>query len=350
MKISIIIPVYNVSKYINKCLDSIINQTYTNLEILIIDDGSTDNSLDICNSYAKKDHRIKVIHQKNSGVSKARNIGLSFITGDYVMFIDADDWLELDACFLLIKEIISKKKDIIIYNFYKEYLNNTIKNDNYNEKIKTKNDIYKLQATILSSSMNLFDTSIKGMGFTWNKIIKVEFIRKNNIKFLLERKKAVFEDVLFYYQLLENTNKVGFYNKYLYHYRILNTSATRGYNNQIMEINNEIFNTISLYQKKHKNDLYYYDSFYVRIINNLCFSFNIYLCNDNNKLSFKEKRNLIKNILTQKYYKNAVKNVKFKYLTPKLKIYVMLIKTKQILLLIMLNKIEKRIKEKSYNK
>ena len=93
-KISIIIPVYQVEKYIKRCLDSILSQTYSNLEIILIDDGSRDMSGKICDEYAIKDSRIKVIHQDNAGVSVARNKGLDICTGDYVTFVDSDDFLE----------------------------------------------------------------------------------------------------------------------------------------------------------------------------------------------------------------------------------------------------------------
>ena len=95
--ISVIVPVYNVEKYLNKCLDSIISQTYTNLEIILIDDGSTDNCGKICDEYASKDKRIKVIHKENAGVSSARNYGIQCATGDWIMFVDSDDWIEFDA-------------------------------------------------------------------------------------------------------------------------------------------------------------------------------------------------------------------------------------------------------------
>ncbi|MDR2579367.1 MAG: glycosyltransferase, partial [Fibromonadaceae bacterium] len=95
-KISIIIPVYNVEPYIRKCLDSVINQTYTNLEILLINDGSTDNSGSICDEYAEKDKRIKAFHQANKGLSSALNVGLENFTGDCLGFVDSDDWIEPD--------------------------------------------------------------------------------------------------------------------------------------------------------------------------------------------------------------------------------------------------------------
>ena len=91
--ISVIVPIYNVAKYLPRCVDSICNQTYQNLEIILVDDGSTDNSLEICNQYADEDKRIRVLHQENKGVSSARNLGLDNVTGEFVTFVDADDWL-----------------------------------------------------------------------------------------------------------------------------------------------------------------------------------------------------------------------------------------------------------------
>lgn len=94
--ISVIVPMYNVELYLRKCLDSIVNQTYKNIEILIIDDGSTDNSGMICDEYAQKDDRIKVFHTENQGLSSARNLGLDEATGDWVGFVDSDDWIDDD--------------------------------------------------------------------------------------------------------------------------------------------------------------------------------------------------------------------------------------------------------------
>ena len=91
--VSVIVPIYNSGKYLDKCIDSIVNQTYKNLEIILVDDGSTDNAPEICDEWAKKDERIKVIHQENGGVSKARNVGLDNVTGEYISFVDSDDYV-----------------------------------------------------------------------------------------------------------------------------------------------------------------------------------------------------------------------------------------------------------------
>ena len=111
--ISIVIPVYNVEKYLKQCLDSIINQTYTNLEIILVDDGSTDNSGTICDYYSKIDKRIRVIHKKNEGQSIARNIGIKVSNGKYIGFLDSDDWVEQDMYRFLIENIEKYNADII---------------------------------------------------------------------------------------------------------------------------------------------------------------------------------------------------------------------------------------------
>lgn len=113
-KISVIIPVYNVERYLRECLDSIINQTHRNLEIICIDDGSPDNSINILKDYSKIDNRIFIKQQQNSGLSKARNEGIKISTGKYLIFVDSDDWLPLDAIELLYKKIKKENSDIVI--------------------------------------------------------------------------------------------------------------------------------------------------------------------------------------------------------------------------------------------
>ena len=120
-KISIIIPAYNVQEYIKQCLESIINQTYKNLEIIVVNDGSKDKTLDIIESIAKDDPRIIVINQENQGVSAARNNALKGVDGDFVMFVDSDDWLDLDTCEVLIREAVKENADIVMCGYVREY-------------------------------------------------------------------------------------------------------------------------------------------------------------------------------------------------------------------------------------
>ena len=120
-KISIIIPIYNVEQYLPQCLDSIINQTYKNLEIILINDGSTDNSGKICDNYAKVDNRIHVFHKKNEGVTSARNLGLDKCTGDFIGFVDPDDFIELNMYEILYNEQQRTNADIVWCNYLLYY-------------------------------------------------------------------------------------------------------------------------------------------------------------------------------------------------------------------------------------
>ncbi len=120
-EISIVVPVYNVEKYLEKCLDSLLNQTFTDVEILLVDDGSTDHSLKICKNYAEKDGRIRVIHQLNQGLSAARNTGIENATGKYIGFIDSDDYIDEDMYEYLYNQITNQKADIAVCGIYNEY-------------------------------------------------------------------------------------------------------------------------------------------------------------------------------------------------------------------------------------
>ena len=113
-QISIIVPVYNVEKYLSRCIDSILNQTFDDFELILIDDGSPDHSGAICDDYAKKDNRILVIHKENGGLSDARNAGINIASGEYIMFVDSDDYISKDMCEILYQRIIKDKSDMAL--------------------------------------------------------------------------------------------------------------------------------------------------------------------------------------------------------------------------------------------
>lgn len=120
-KLSVIVPVYNVEAYLRQCIDSIVGQTYRDLEIILVNDGSTDRSGDICDEYVARDPRIKVLHKANGGLSSARNAGMDVMTGDYVLFVDSDDWLDPNACEELMLQLVEHDADAIHFGFIKEY-------------------------------------------------------------------------------------------------------------------------------------------------------------------------------------------------------------------------------------
>lgn len=202
--ISVIIPVYNAEEYLPRCINSIIDQTYFNIEIILVDDGSNDRSGHMCDEYARKDARIKVIHQQNRGVSEARNKGLAIARGELIAFIDSDDYIDKDYLKILYNNI--DNCDIISCNFKIIYSNDTTKRDykmQYNTQIKTSNN-------------ELFSDCINSMIYTyviWGKLYRRKII--GNIRF---KKQAYSEDALFIREVFLNCENVKLipYNGYNY--------------------------------------------------------------------------------------------------------------------------------------
>lgn len=168
--ISVIIPVYNIEKYVAKCINSILVQTYTNLEILLIDDGSTDNSGKICDDYAKRDTRIRVIHQVNQGLAEVRNVGIREAKGEYVQFVDGDDWIDpetIGTCYTLSQEY---NADIVCFRYVHEYENGkqSYENNNYDHSPLLMNTSEALSAVLLPQYVDVS---------SWNKLIRKELFR-----------------------------------------------------------------------------------------------------------------------------------------------------------------------------
>ena len=210
-KISIVVPVYNVENYVSKCIDSIINQSYKNLEILIVNDGSTDRSGDICEHYASQDSRIILIHQGNQGLSMARNNALDIAGGDYIGFVDSDDWIALDMFDTLYNNAVTHDADVSMCNFYYVYTNGEMNPySNENEDIKILEGIYKIAHNIRLSN-----------NCVWNRLYKHYLF--NDIRF---PKGKAFEDIFVMHQLVDNANKVVLSAECKYYYLRRETGIT----------------------------------------------------------------------------------------------------------------------------
>ena len=146
--ISVIVPIYKVEKYLDRCVESLINQTYKNLEIILVDDGSPDNSPAMCDNYAKKDSRIKVVHKKNGGLSDASNVGMSVATGEFISFIDSDDYVSDDFFEVLYNTMITEKSDIVECSVVKFYEDNLFDKHNDDNEITTFSTVDALSALI----------------------------------------------------------------------------------------------------------------------------------------------------------------------------------------------------------
>lgn len=212
--VSIICPVYNAEKYIHRCIDSIIDQTFPNWELILVDDGSKDSSGLICDDYAGKDARINVIHKKNEGVSSARQLGLDNVRGDYVIHVDPDDWVENN----MLEELFHKAKldnaDMVICDFYTDFPDKTI----YMEQ----------RMTSLAPEDILNDIFLDNVhGSSCNKLVRKACIDEFNAHF--PRGVDYCEDVCFNVQLLVHNIKIVYLPKSFYHYVQYNSSLTNHY-------------------------------------------------------------------------------------------------------------------------
>lgn len=261
-KISIIIPVYNVEKYLARCIDSILLQSFKDFEVICINDGSKDNSLKILKKYKNIDNRIKVINKKNEGSGEARNRGLELARGKYISFVDSDDWLNENFLEVMYKKIINSEYDIVMCNPIIVY--------NKNKEILRTGKFKELDF-----KKNPFEIiEILNMPIIWNKLYKKEILLKHNIKF---PKFLYHQDVEFLYKVLVNTKKIYKIEKGLYYYYKRIDSVTGNINRKNIMDNFKILNNIEKYIKieNKNNDIF--------ILFKIIYLFGVYLENEKNK-------------------------------------------------------------------
>ena len=212
LKISVIVPIYKVENYLKRCVDSIINQTYKNLEIILVDDGSPDHSPEICDNYAKIDNRVIVIHKNNGGLSEARNYGLQIASGDYIMYVDSDDYIEINSCEKLI-ENITDNVDIVVGD-YKEIRNDSVTIMKHTN-LENGKQYFAKEFVLLSIEKN------EWFAPAWLNLYKRKFLIENNL----------FYKVGYYFEDLEMLPRLFLANPYVkyvsfpfYNYVIRNDS------------------------------------------------------------------------------------------------------------------------------
>ena len=203
--ISLIIPVYNVEKYLARCLDSVINQTFKDLEIICINDGSEDNSLSILQEYSKKDERIRIINQQNAGLSAVRNVGIDVARGKYISFIDSDDWIDFDFCEKLYNSAEKHSADIAVAGIV---------------RVNGRRKKYFLRFKKETVSRNLQEKfelcDVPERSYVWNKLYRLDKLRESRLKFLEGR---VFEDIIFTPQVLYSLDRLVTVPGTFYYYR-----------------------------------------------------------------------------------------------------------------------------------
>ena len=332
-KVSVILPVYNSQKYIAKTIDSILNQNYNNYELIIIDDGSTDGSLDICSKYLEKNNNIKILEQKNSGVSRARNKGIEKATGKYIMFIDSDDCYEPDCIKTMVNYMKNKKVDLVSCSY---------------SNFDLSNNKFLLQDTfVMNKFTEYFEKLQKNYLFNqiWNKIYKLDIIKSNKIIF--DENISIAEDLKFNIEYLKKCDSFCYIKDILYNYRITTSGLGFKYRTDSNDIKIKLLKLLEdEYSKENAEKKYI---FFIYLKQYIAYFSNI--VDNRNKLLKKEKKLLIKNIMESKEYKEKINEIK-KYNNLKLKILVVILNCSNVDIIFIVSKLanyyDKKNKKKLY--
>lgn len=311
--ISIIIPVYNVEEYLPKCLGSVLSQTYKNIEIICVNDGSTDGSEEILRSYSERDNRIVVISKLNEGGSIARNCGLDKAKGDYIMFVDSDDWIEKNTCEVAINTLLKYKVDVVLWDYIREFNNKSLTKNIYNTNIyfdtqSVKTKLHRRMIGIYGDELS-HPEKADAICTIWGKLYKRSCIYDKNIRFFDIREIGSYEDGLFNMQVFENINSAIYIHKYLYHYRKDNAnSVTKIYRPNLVKQHEKILDIMDEYINKNNLPMEYKIALSNRTALELL-GYGLNIMNlDKNKLSS------IKSILLNDRYIKAYRQLDIKYM------------------------------------
>lgn len=250
--VSVIIPIYNVEKYLSECLDSVINQTYSNLEIILVDDGSTDNSSDICSEYANIDKRIKVVRQNNRGLVGARKAGISIATGEIATFVDSDDWIDLNMYKVMVKAMVESEADIVTSGLIREYGSYfLIDPEEIKPGIYNNAELEKVIKSNLIDKNKFFKSNISI--HIYNKLFERKLLLHNQL--LIPEDITVGEDAACVYPCVLESNKIVVLNELFYHYRIRNDSIMGQSNVKDLYRIKQLYQYLSLRFENHPNKL-----------------------------------------------------------------------------------------------
>ena len=324
--ISIVVPAYNAEKYIETCINSIRNQSYKNIEIIIVNDGSNDSTLNIITKLKEEDSRITVISTENKGVSHARNTGMQVANGKWISFVDSDDWLEESFC----EKLINKAKELnadYIGCGYNKITNDNIQKVNDDEKVLTfTKDEYLIKLLNVQTSY----------GLSHMKMIKTELAKK--VKF--NESLVVAEDALYNIELCEYLNKIVIYNVPLYNFRINTDSVVRKYDkNYNLKYANAMEKVSKFIKEKYQNEevITNLNNFIVYHLMLVCVN---YVYNPENECNIRIK--LLKDICESNIYKDAVKNSNYNELSITRKITLFTIKYKLYMITSLICKIRQK--------
>ena len=314
--VSVIVPVYNASSHLTQCLESILNQTYAALQVICVDDQSTDSSLEIMRSYAERDHRITVLTKQNEGVSIARNYGLSKAEGEYILFVDSDDWIELNTCEIAVKHALEGNYDVVMWSYIRER-----QGESHAKRIYDKDVAFErasdVQSKLHRRMVGILDAELfrpedaDALCTVWGKLYKARIIKEQNIEFYDIREIGTYEDGLFNLYFFRYAKNALFLNQNLYHYRRTESSSlTTAYNPKLREQWAKLFQILRSYIGKHQLGQNYSQALNNRIaLSIIPLGINIV----SSTAVVKSKITEIKQTITDKAYSDAIATLSMRY-------------------------------------
>lgn len=349
-RVSIIVPIYNVKRYVRKCITSIQNQSYENLEIILVDDGSSDGSSAICDEFQKIDGRVLVIHKENGGASSARKSGLELASGEYIMFVDGDDWIDDKTVQSCVESVKENQSDCILFSYVKEYgnrsiPNNVFKNDFHYKSTLIKNKIHRRLIGPLKEELK-HPERIDNLSSVCMKLYKNNIARKGMI--VDEKIVGTSEDTIFNIYALSECKDITYINQCFYHYRKTNEeSITSQYKEKLPEKWNVLYKMIKEYIIENDNNSEYKKAFYNRIA---CGMIGLGLNEINSNNSIVKKVINIRIIIKQSLYQKAFKQLDVSYCPFHWKIFFLFCKWKAAFCVTLLLQLMNTLRSKLPNK
>lgn len=326
-KVTVVIPVYKTEKYLKECVDSVTNQTFKEIEILLIDDGSPDNSGILCDELAKMDGRIKVIHKENGGAASARNLGIEMANGEYIMFLDSDDWLEKQAIEILVNKIEVEPLDIIRFNYIREFSDSSLIKENTFLKLTTYDakackEVYRQSISLIGNELKHPENQNFLASACFN-IYKRELIMVNNIRFESLKELGSFEDGLFNVHCYSRMKSFAYLDQGLYHYRKTNVASfTSNYRENFLRKNDVLISKL-----RKIVEVFNAEHIKTALNNRIAIgTFELCLNAMKSKHSLSEKYDEIKEIINDKLHKDAFEKFDLSCLPLKWGIYYFLMK------------------------
>ena len=343
--ISVILPIYNIETgYLETCLGSLRNQSYSKFEVLMVDDGSNAYVHDVCEKFADQDARFFYIRQDNAGVCVARNNGMDRAKGEYICFIDPDDWIDENYLDVLYNSITENDADIALVDSLVHYAKRTVENHflNTGKTVLSGESKNKLLYQLFSRKLCGYYPPEIPAGTAWAKIFRADFLKQNGIRFLPGLRRL--EDVLFCMDDYEKAERIAYQPECLYHYRVSQASVSHRYDPQIIQDHEMFFRETRRFLDDNHKEQVLYDALAMRELTAVHSYLRFYFFKDSTKTK-KEINHRIDNLLREEPYASALKQIDIKLLSKQELVFVSALRQRRYIALRALIKTRELLKK-----